>query len=399
MGGTSDTTVVNGVYNTTDVTGTADYTVINGNSNTTNVRGTSDATDVNGNSNTTTIYGASDTTNIFGSNNNTNVIGTNDNTYIQGSYNITRISGYGDFTRVTGFWNNTYVTGNNDNTDIEGYRNYIEQRKAGNALWVAPNAYNWRVYTPVILDLNQNGLDLIELNNSTASFDYEKTGTRNHTAWVGGEDGLLVIDINNDGNINEAKELSFASWDPTAKTDLEGLRLAFDSNHDGIFDAQDARWSEFRVWQDQNQNGISETGELHSLAELDIVSLNLTSDGVVRNYSDGSILYGTTSFTRGNGTIAAAGDFGFAYDVTDKEKPPYDSWSDAHYIISPSYGGDLNNEFSRLGLQPAVAHPDTSLMSDYREFLDTQANSVISFGISTTNADLKFATDPAGNQR
>ena len=40
-----------------------------------------------------------------------------------------------------------------------------------------------------------------------------------------------------------------------------------DSNHDGKLNAADAKFAEFKVWQDINQDGISEAGEVRSLAQ------------------------------------------------------------------------------------------------------------------------------------
>ena len=78
-----------------------------------------------------------------------------------------------------------------------------------------------------------------------------------------------------------------ADFKPAAKgqtaTDLSGLAEAFDSNRDGMFDAQDAQFADFSVWQDANQNGVSDAGEVKTLAELGLSSLNLGSDGVARN--------------------------------------------------------------------------------------------------------------------
>ncbi len=125
---------------------------------------------------------------------------------------------------------------------------------------------------PVGIDLANNGLQLVSMDKSTAFFDMDDDGYRERTGWVGPDDGLLVIDLDGDGVIDKAKEISFKLWSPDATSDLDGLRLAFDSNNDGVFNAQDARFSEFRIWQDQNQNGISEAGELTTLAERGLVA-------------------------------------------------------------------------------------------------------------------------------
>jgi hypothetical protein len=94
---------------------------------------------------------------------------------------------------------------------------------------------------------------------------------------------------------------------------LSGLADAFDSNRDGVFDAQDAQFADFRVWQDANQNGVSDSGEVKTLAELGLASLNLTSDGVARSPVAGVHEDGQTQFTTTEGTQVLVADVGFEY--------------------------------------------------------------------------------------
>jgi hypothetical protein len=98
------------------------------------------------------------------------------------------------------------------------------------------------------------------------------------------------------------------------------LAEAFDSNRDGVFDAQDAQFAEFKVWQDANQNGVSDAGEVRSLADVSIASINLVSDGVVRTPAEGVTEAGRTMATTTDGQSMLVADAAFAYrTATDDE--------------------------------------------------------------------------------
>ncbi|MGX1788181.1 calcium-binding protein [Bosea sp. NPDC055332] len=177
---------------------------------------------------------------------------------------------------------------------------------------------------PVALDLNGDGVDLIAFGQSTAGFDWDGDGTRQQTAWVGPQDGFLAIDLAADGSagpdgvIDQRKELAFTDWAAGTKSDLEGLRIAFDSNGDGVLDNRDARWSEFRIWQDLNQDGKTDAGELKTLDEWGISSISLTGDrGDTSIRSDGSHVSGTIDYTRDDGTSGKGGDVSLTIEVSD----------------------------------------------------------------------------------
>ena len=102
-------------------------------------------------------------------------------------------------------------------------------------------------------------------------------GCKEETAWAGAVGGLLVIDLaangapGPDGKIDQAREIAFAQWtaDPN-DTDLEALAAVFDTNHNNAFDGSDARWGEFRIWKDANQDGVTDANEMFTLAALGI---------------------------------------------------------------------------------------------------------------------------------
>uniref|UniRef100_UPI003D0C101E Ig-like domain-containing protein n=1 Tax=Sedimenticola sp. TaxID=1940285 RepID=UPI003D0C101E len=164
---------------------------------------------------------------------------------------------------------------------------------------------------PIAVDLNGDGFNFVDVNDSNVFFDMDGDGWKQRTSWVGSDDGLLVYDVDGDGLITNTDEISFVDYLDSAQTDLEGL-AAFDTNADGIFDANDDMWTKFGVWQDANQNGITDAGELHSLDAMGVTSVGLTSDG---NFQiiNGQTVHGVAAMQMADGSQLDLADVTLAY--------------------------------------------------------------------------------------
>ncbi|RFO98454.1 hypothetical protein DIC66_00750 [Rhodoferax lacus] len=134
-----------------------------------------------------------------------------------------------------------------------------------------------RAATPLVLDLNGDGVQTVDLAHGVL-FDVANTGVARQSAWVSSGDGLLVRDTNQDGRIANGAELfgqgTLLANGTHAANGFAAL-AQFDANHDGKIDAQDAMFRELKVWRDANGDGVSQAGELHGLADMGIVSFNL----------------------------------------------------------------------------------------------------------------------------
>jgi hypothetical protein len=173
--------------------------------------------------------------------------------------------------------------------------------------------------TPIAFDANRDGLITYQaLATSTAHFDYAGDGFAEQTAWVAAGDALLVYDYNHDGIANNGSEIAFVNYHPDATTDLEGLRFAFDANHDLVFDAQDAQFADFGIWVDKNGDGVTDPGEFQTLAQAGIRGIGLTSDGIA-NYAVGGdvLVYGQIAVTYSDGSTGLAEDVAFAVATVD----------------------------------------------------------------------------------
>ena len=162
---------------------------------------------------------------------------------------------------------------------------------------------------PVVLDLDGDGAEFLSASAGVA-FDYLGDGNPEISAWVGADDGLLAIDSNANGLVDNGSEIVFGG---NGLTDLQGLAANYDSNKDGVLDASDADFAKFGVWQDANSNGVTDAGEFQSLSDAGITSINLVSDGVQYAAANGEVtVHGTSSYTKADGTTGDVADASFA---------------------------------------------------------------------------------------
>jgi len=168
---------------------------------------------------------------------------------------------------------------------------------------------------PIVLDLNGDGVALVDNKKTKVGFDWDGDGLKNETGWIGKDDGFLFIDRDGNGTVSNGSELSFTSDKEGAKSDLDGLR-AFDSNGDGIFSSADDRFAQFGVWQDKNGNGRVDSQEILTLGAAGVASINLTGEAASRNWEWGeNITVNTGSFDRTNGSVGSFSDVALSYDT------------------------------------------------------------------------------------
>ncbi|QID18144.1 hypothetical protein G3580_11150 [Nitrogeniibacter mangrovi] len=157
---------------------------------------------------------------------------------------------------------------------------------------------------PLALDLDGDGLETIGADG-TVLFDHDGDGVRRGTGWVKSDDGLLVLDKDGNGSIDSGAELfgiDYVKSDATRATDGFDALRDLDSNGDGIFNASDARFADMQVWRDLDQDGVSDDGELISLTDAGIASIDLNATAGLKNLAGGNQQTASATFTRTDNT-------------------------------------------------------------------------------------------------
>jgi hypothetical protein len=224
-----------------------------------------------------------------------------------------------------------------------------DSRGAFSTGWIQINGPGMPAFfPPIVLDLDGDGLELTSRNTAPVAFDMNADGNLEPTGWVGADDALLTLDRNGDGAITDGSEISFIQDLPGALSDLEGL-AAFDTDADGYFDAGDARYREFRVWQDANHDGVSQAEELRTLGEHGITAINLTRDltGHTAEGAADNVITATSEFVRADGTTGIVGDVLLSYQeapqITILDRPPDQAPTDVTQIDLGDVIGEIDS--------------------------------------------------------
>ena len=173
----------------------------------------------------------------------------------------------------------------------------------------------YHIVDPMILDLDGDGIETMTAGQyQGALFDHNKDGIRTATGWVKPDDGLLVLDRNGDGIINNGGELfgdSTLLADGSRAAHGYAALVELDSNGDGKVDAADEKFADLRVWRDLNSDGISTASELFTLEELGIASLDTAYKNIHTGLAGGNTLVQQGSFTKADGSSGQMGDVNF----------------------------------------------------------------------------------------
>jgi Ca2+-binding RTX toxin-like protein len=271
---------------------------------------------------------------------------------------------------------------------------------------------------PLVLDLDGDGLELTAASRYTL-FDHNADGIRTGSGWVRPDDGLLVRDLNGNGVIDTGRELF---GEDTVKSNgalaIQGFDALkdLDSNGDGFITSADAAFGELKVWQDANQDGISQSSELKTLGQLDITSIGLS--GATTGPQAGQVINNnsvtlSTTYTR-NGVARTVGSIEleannffseFPDEVIDEAGNPVPITAQARALPQMNGAGMVRNMRAAASLSPNFAdalqaYAATTTRDGQRNQLDSLITQWAATGtypgglLSGSLANITFALPP-----
>ena len=216
---------------------------------------------------------------------------------------------------------------------------------------------------PLTLDLDSDGLETVGTNDPLAVlFDHDGDGIKNKSGWVKPDDGFLVLDRDGNGTIDTGGELF---GDSTIKTDGTKAKDGFDAladldtNKDGKVNLLDERFSELRVWQDLNSDGLSTSDELKTLEQAGIAEFNVQKNPNSQLLNNGNRIADLGTYTRTDGKSATMGEVGSMADIDLAEDTFHREFTDEVPLADDEKSlPDMNGSGKVRDLREAAANSD-----------------------------------------
>ena len=129
--------------------------------------------------------------------------------------------------------------------------------------------------SPIVLDMNDDGVKPTSVDKGV-KFDIMGHGAMD-TAWIKGDDALLVMDRNRNGVVDNGTELFGSATDIGGAPAADGFEALarLDSNGNGIVEQGDLLYGELKLWRDVNSDGLSQRGELMNLNSAGVIGLEI----------------------------------------------------------------------------------------------------------------------------
>lgn len=132
--------------------------------------------------------------------------------------------------------------------------------------------------SPILVDFGGQGFELTDLDGGV-EFDIDADGARERVSWTDPEGGVEFLALDRDGNgvIDAGDELFGDSTpQPESSTPNGYLALAeYDVDEDGVITADDPVFADLLLWHDASHDGLSQPGEMRTVAEAGVVAIEI----------------------------------------------------------------------------------------------------------------------------
>jgi hypothetical protein len=223
---------------------------------------------------------------------------------------------------------------------------------------------------PLVLDMDLGGVSLAALGTSNTYFDLNNDGFAERVGWASPREGLLALDVNRNGRIDNGGEL----FGTATQNGFEVL-ARYDDNRDGRIDTADSLWTNLLVWRDADRDGVSDAGELTAITGNDVSGISLAGGepGLVdRLYGRaGNSVLAVGDYTRQGGNTAEAIAVAFTSDQTNTQFQVPDGFAyDPEVFKLPNLRGygSLTDLWVAMSLDPELKTMVEDLVAgDYDE--------------------------------
>ena len=158
----------------------------------------------------------------------------------------------------------------------EGKRIWCKEDNSKNCLWCQTKPVP--VGSPIAIDLGNDGLQ----TGGQVTFDLLADGAPQNVTWIGKGEALLALDINGNGRVDGGAELFGNATDCGGEKCYDGVvaltrwdRKELGGNSDGMIDSRDRVYRLLRLWIDANSDGVTQAGELSTLASHGVRAISL----------------------------------------------------------------------------------------------------------------------------
>jgi len=174
---------------------------------------------------------------------------------------------------------------------------------------------------PLIIRYTKDDSKFLITLQDGVNFDLDNNGFDEKTAWISEADCFLALDINGNKKIDNGSELFGDRFVmPNGNNSTTGFEAlaSLNTNGDAIIDENDPVFFDLRVWFDSNHNGKTDSGELRSLSDEHIVSINLNASPDGKIHARTEVLEAASSIvTYEDNTTRKISEFWFPINSTD----------------------------------------------------------------------------------